>query len=235
VLIHFAPGDYRSLAAPGRPFSEGAVADPGFDLVHAVFARPPALQEGLDAARRHVEAAGRPVTAIVGFELRVPEPLSRDGFDAFNAPYVERLAAMGLASGGDMVTTRTNVAPVVAGIAEPAVFAFTYTVTGRSRAGAAYRLSGAAETRQAGSTADKLASIVEKLEERMAELGVGWVDATATCVYGPDATACGLDADTLRRLGPAALRGLTWYPSRPPVHGLELEMDVRGVGAELVL
>ncbi len=75
VLSPFRPGSYRSLIAPGRPFSFGIVADPGFDLVHAVFPSPVPLGEGLDAAARHVQAAGRPVTAIAAFELRMVAPL----------------------------------------------------------------------------------------------------------------------------------------------------------------
>src|SRR5436309_7218921 len=79
VLSHFAPGSYRYLAGPGRPFSGGVVADAGFDLVHAVFARPVPLEAGLEAAARHVEAAGRPATALAAFELRIPQPLTRQG------------------------------------------------------------------------------------------------------------------------------------------------------------
>ena len=41
------------------------------------------------------------------------------------------------------------------------------------------------------------------------------------------------------RLGPAgpaaAIHGVRWFPSRPPIQGLEFEMDLRGVGRELVL
>jgi hypothetical protein len=76
VLSHFAAGSYRFVAAPGRPFSSGIVADPGFDLVHAVFFRPVPLAAGLEAARGHVESAGRPLTALAAFELRIPVPLS---------------------------------------------------------------------------------------------------------------------------------------------------------------
>ena len=61
MLSNFAPGNYRSLTVPGRPFSDGIVADPGFDLVRAVLHRPLPLYEGLEAAGRHVEGLGRPV------------------------------------------------------------------------------------------------------------------------------------------------------------------------------
>ncbi len=232
VLSHFTSGDYRFLVVPGGPFSSGVVADEGFDLVHAVFLRPVPLSGGLEAARRHVEAAGRPVTAIGGFELRIPEPLSREDFDAFNGPYVQRMADMGLTSAGERVTARTNVAPTVAGVEQPSVHAFTYTVPGTGRPGPAFRLSGATEARRDGSPAEKLRSIVEVLEARMAELGVGWPDATAINLYG---AAGGLGADLPASFGAAALHGITWFPSLPPIRDYEFEIDARGVGTEVVL
>ena len=198
MLSNFAPGNYRSLIVPGRPFSDGIVADAGFDLVRAVLYRPLPLYEGLDAARRHVEQAGRPVTALAGFELRIPEPLTAEGFEAFNAPYVARMRQLGLSTDEGLVTTRTNVAPTVSGVAEPSLYAFTYTVPTTAGRGTAYRLSGATETRSDGTTAERLRSIVEALEARLAELGTGWDAATAITVYG---VACDLDRETLDRFG----------------------------------
>jgi hypothetical protein len=234
VLSHFAPGSYRFLGAPGGPFSAGIVADPGLDLVHAVFSRPVPLEQGLEAAARHVEAAGRPVQALGGFELRIPEPLSRQGFDSFNAPYVQRMAAMGLTSEGSMVTARTNVSPIVAGVAAASVHAFTYTVPGRGRSGPAFRLSGATETRRDGSAADRLRSIVDVLAGRMAELGVTWDDSTVIDVYGTGAAAAAL-AEVLPSFGAAGLHGLTWMPSLPPISDFSFEIDARAAGTELVL
>ena len=39
--------------------------------------------------------------------------------------------------------------------------------------------------------------------------------------------------DLLRPAGPAAIHGVHWYPSRPPIQGLEFELDMRGVAREL--
>jgi hypothetical protein len=36
-------------------------------------------------------------------------------------------------------------------------------------------------------------------------------------------------------LGAASGLGITWYHARPPVGGLEVEVDARAVGTELVL
>jgi len=232
VVSHFPAGSYRYVAAPGRPFSSGIVADAGFDLVHAVFFRPVPLAAGLESARRHVESAGRPVTALAAFELRIPEPLSREGFDAFNEPYVERMAALGLRNGDDWVTARTNVAPTTAPVGEPSLYAFTYTVPGGGRPLPAFRLSGATETRRDGSAADRLRSIVEALARPMGELGVSWEASTAINVYG----ATGAPADEVASaFGIAALHGITWFPSLPPLRDIEFEIDARGVGTEIVL
>jgi hypothetical protein len=232
VLSHFAAGDYRYLASPGRPFSGGVLADARFDLVHAVFARPLPLDEGLAAARRHVESAGRPVTALAAFELRIPEPLTSQGFAAFNAPYVERMAALGLRHGDDLVTARTNVAPTVPGITAPVVYAFTYTAPSARRTGPAFRLSGSTETTRDGSDADRLSSIVIELERRLAELGASWEDVTDISVYGAPGTPVGALAGVF---GTTALHGLTWFPSRPPILDADFEMDATAAGTELVL
>ncbi len=67
----------------------------------------------------------------------------------------------------------------------------------------------------------------------MAALDVGWADVSATQVY----TVYDLHpflADEIVARG-AAAAGLTWYYARPPVEGLDYEMDVRGVPTERVL
>src|SRR2546422_6377101 len=93
-------GNYHFLGAEGRPFSNGAAADPGFDLVHATFERPLPLDRGLEAAARHLDKASRPVQSITGFELRIPEPFDSRRFEEFNHGYGERVTALGLLADG---------------------------------------------------------------------------------------------------------------------------------------
>jgi len=38
---------------------------------------------------------------------------------------------------------------------------------------------------------------------------------------------------TMIPAGAAALHGVRWFPSRPPVVGLDYEMDLRGVAREI--
>lgn len=234
VLVPFAPGGYRFLRASGRPFSSGVVADPGFDLVRASFERPVPIDQGLAAARRHLEAAGRPLTAIAGLELRLPDVLTPDGFDSFNQRYAARLTELGLSDTQGMPAARTNVAPTTAPVGEVSLFAFSYTVRS-ARPGAAFVLSGAAETRRDGAASDRLGSIVEALEARMSELGVSWADTSAVNLYAASASLTELLPGVLDQLGSHAVRGITWLPSLPPVTGLQFEIDARGVGTELTL
>ena len=226
-------GSYRFIAAPGRPFSGGAVADPGFDLVHATFRRPLPLAKGLEAATRHVAEASRPVQAIAGFELRIPEPFSTAQFEVFNHAYVESLENIGLIAGQLMPAARTNVAAVVGGVGEPSLYAVTYTVPG-DRGRPAFVMSGVPEEKPAD-LEEMLDSMMRVLSSRMAELGVTWEDATAIQLYGVEVVQ-GLLADyVLRHLGPSAVHGIRWFPSLPPIEGLSLEIDVRSAGKELVL
>jgi hypothetical protein len=80
---------------------------------------------------------------------------------------------------------------------------------------------------------EQAAFVVGQMEKRMVTLGFGWGDTTATQVY----TVHDIHpffADEIVRRG-AARSGLTWHFSRPPVTGLEYEMDCRGVMHELVV
>jgi hypothetical protein len=71
------------------------------------------------------------------------------------------------------------------------------------------------------------------MEERMAALDAGWGDVTATQVYTVFDIHSFLAEEIVAR--GAAAGGLIWHFARPPVEGLEYEMDVRGVSHELVI
>jgi hypothetical protein len=70
-------------------------------------------------------------------------------------------------------------------------------------------------------------------EARMAELGFGWADTTATHVYTVQ-DFHPFVADELVHRG-AARAGLNWQFNRPPVAGLEYEMDTRAVMFEHIV
>jgi hypothetical protein len=233
MLTHNWSGNYRFLGAEGRPFSGGAVADEGYDLVHARFERPLPLEAGLAAASRVALAAGRTVHAIAGFELRIPEPLSSAAFDSFNQTYVTNLRRLGLEVDGLFPAARTNVAAVVGTVSEASVYAVSYTIPGH-RARPAFVLSGAPEA-EGDDSAAMLDSIMRVLSVRLEEIGASWEDATAIQLYGVDDIQDLVVDKVLTRVGGAAAHGIHWFPSRPPVEGLRLEIDVRSAGTELVL
>ena len=73
-------GSYRFL--PGiAPFSSGAAALPGHQVVHATTGTPIPWREGFDLIDRHLRAEGRPRAALCAIELRSPAPFTFAGFD----------------------------------------------------------------------------------------------------------------------------------------------------------
>ena len=217
----------------GGPFSAGVIAAQGLDLVHVTLERPLPLDSGLSLAKRYVDAVGRPTSAIAGFELRIHEPMTPDSFDSFNRHYVEKLSDLGFVVDGIVPTARTNVAPLAVGISEPSLYGLAYTVPTR-RSDAAFLLSGVAEARQ-GDYATMLDSIMDVLSSRMSELGASWDDATAIQLYGVEQVQSLVVNRVLTRVGRSASRGIRWFPSLPPVIGLNFEIDVRSAGTEIFL
>jgi hypothetical protein len=209
------------------------VADEGYDLVHARFANPIALEAGLSAAAREVANAGRTVHAIAGFELRITEPLTQAGFDSFNRDYIAQLKELGLEVNGLMPAARTNVVAAVGGVSEPSLYAVSYTIP-TVRAARAFVLSGVPEEKP-GDAASMLESIVRQLSARLEEVGVAWSDATAIQMYGVEDFQALAVEQVLKRAGTAAVHGIHWFPSLPPIAGLTFEIDVRSAGVETVL
>jgi hypothetical protein len=132
--------------------------------------------------------------------------------------------------------------------ATPSFYPFSYTVPSEDRRRAALSPPEAAKRTRAapatkgasfGVATNRLKRCVRKrfvlgaMEQRMAALGFGWADVTATQVY----TVFDIHpllADEIVRRG-ATPGGLTWHFARPPVQGLDFEMDVRGVAHEFVI
>lgn len=105
-------GGYRFL--PGiAPFSSGAVAMPGFEVVHATLRAPMPWRDGFALIDRHLREQSRPRGALCAIELRSPAPFSFGGFDEFNAGYQALLKDWNLLVDGENPIARTNVAPVV--------------------------------------------------------------------------------------------------------------------------
>jgi hypothetical protein len=226
-----SPGGFRFLPIDG-PFSDGVVAEPGYQIVRV---RPPfrtPLAQGFHLVEQVVQAAGRPMSAVCAMELRIPKPLSRAGFDEFNRGYVARHERWGARVDGHMPSARTNVAPEVEPPTEPCLHAFCYTVRGDARR-KTFVVSGVPEPPGTGGGLPAFwSAIVEKIEQRMAALGVGWSDATESQIYGTRADHELLINDRLPRFAELVRPGLRWHFSRPPIDDLKLEIDVRGLASE---
>lgn len=241
-------GGYRFL--PGIPaFSSGVVASPGWEIVRATLAAPLPWREGFARIDRHLREGGRPRVALCGIELRSPAPFTFEGFDRFNEGYRALLDEWGILVDGVNPIPRTNVAPVVAAPAEPSLYAFDYTVPGKTAtptfvvAGAGEmgdRARGAEGIVRRGETSpeamrEKARWVMGIMADRMAALGAEWPRVTAIDVYTAHPIHGFLVEEILRPAGAAAIHGVRWFLSRPPVQGLEFEVDLRGLLRELIL
>lgn len=250
MLIENVKGNY-SFIRGGGPFSAGCVAQPGFEIVHAAMVPFVPLAHGFELVERHLKGIGRPIEALCGMHLRIPAPLTPQGFEEFNRPYLERLQSWGLAIDGANPVARTNVALEVNPVAEAMLAAFYYAA--QSDTGSrtpTFVLSGAAEMRvgaggkrelvAAGDTSAegigrKLECVIEALTGHLRELRVVWDLATTVNLYTVHEVHHALAPMVLPALGAAARLGVNWHYARPPVTGLEVEIDAHAVRRALVL
>src|SRR6266571_6524511 len=90
VLVDNSKGRYRFVRGIA-PYSSGAVAMPGYEVVHATLDPAPPYRRGFERVDAHLRTAGRPPQALCGIELRSPRPFTFQGFIDFNREYVENL------------------------------------------------------------------------------------------------------------------------------------------------
>lgn len=248
MIIDNPAGNYRFVRGAG-PFSSASAANPGYEIVRVTLNPPAPLAQGYDLIERHLGRLRRPLSVLCATELRIPAPLSRAGFGEFNQPYLQKLQSWKLLVEGANPVARSNVALEANPVAEPMLYAFSYTVAAGAP-GATFVVAGAVET---GSNAEggpevvggadvspagmrrRVEFVIALMDQRLSEIGVGWREVTAVQIYTVHDIAP-LMADTmLPGLKEAARHGVRWYYARPPVAGLEFEMDVRGVRQELVV
>jgi hypothetical protein len=129
------------------------------------------------------------------------------------------------------------------------VYAFAYTVPAAGGARASFHIAGSGEAPEGrgnyhdhivrrGDTSpdglrEKARYVLGEMERRMRALGYGWGQVTGTHLYSVHDVFPILPDELVRR--GAVPGGLTWHFARPPVVGLEFEMDVRGIAREIVL
>ena len=247
-VVVFREGGYRYIKAVFQ-YSSGVAAEPGFEIERVRLRKPLPLGEGFAAIETHLQGIGRPSTAFAACELRSAVPYTEQGFHDFNREYVKTLARWGIYKDEINPVARTNVCPEHDKPAQPSLYAFSYTVPAANAKRSGFIIAGSGEMRggagrlperivRFGETSpeamrDKVRYVVAEMERRLAALGFSWNDAVSTQAYsvqdigalvGPEIAARG-----------AAAGGVSWHFARPPVIGLEYEMDVRGAARELVV
>lgn len=243
--IDIPAGGYRYIPFAFQ-YSGGVEALPGHRIERVEFARPMPLVAGFAWIEQFMRGEGVPLEAFCACELRSPAQFTDAGFIAFNRLYTETLKRWGvMRNDEDNPVARSNVIPDVHKPAEPSFHAFCFV---RPAAGAAgsFVIAGSGEagdgpapyrerTVRYGDTSpaamrEKAVFVLGRMEERMAALGKTWADTSAVQVY----TVYDLHpflADEIVRRG-AAEHGLLWHFARPPVEGLEYEMDCRDARVE---
>jgi len=243
ALIPFPDGGYAFLEGV-FPYSQGVVALPDFAIERVTFSHPVPMAEGFRRIAQHLALQSRPTTALCACELRSPKPFSFEGFAEFNKGYVSVLEKWRLYRNGKNPVARSNVAPDAGAPAEPCFHAFCYTVPS-VRTGS-FVVAGSGEWPEGGRFPEDIVArgdvsasglkrkvdwVLDMMESRMKQLGVGWRHATATQIYTVR-DVHELTPKIQQRVQPS---GITRHNCRPPIEGLDYEMDVRGVSVERVI
>lgn len=233
----YIPGVFRSSAGVG--------ALDGFQIERVTFQDTVPLLDGFAFIERYLTEQGVPLLAFCACELRSPAPFTDAGFISFNRHYCGTLERWGIMRDDKNPVARSNVCPEIDKPAEPSFHAFCFARPARGAVGS-FVIAGSGEAEEGhasyrertvrfGDTSPdglraKGAFVLDRMEQRMAAVGATWSDTTAVQVY----TVYDLHPflqDEIARRG-AARHGLTWHLARPPVQGLDYEMDCRSVPVE---
>lgn len=249
-LIDNIHGNYKFLTGIA-PYSSGVVAMPGYEIIHVTFQNPLPYQDGFAAIDQHLTKQGRSRRALCAIVLRSPEPVPFDGFADFNGSYQAILIEWGLLVDGMNPIARTNVAPAVQAPEQVVLYGFSYTMPlDDDEAQPTFIIAGAGDLIEGNLSQDaiiranetsidaiqeKAAYVMSMMEARLNGLQVNWAGVTMVDIYTTYALQPFLESTILAPLQTAVLHGVHWYYSRPPIRGLEFEMDMRGVHKELRL
>jgi hypothetical protein len=251
--LEFKAGNYSYLPSVFQ-YSAGVFASPGYRLEQVRFKQAVPLHDGFIAVEKHLRAIGRPATAFAHCELRSPRPFDDQGFIAFNEYYVKQLQAWGIYHGAIGVqdainpVARTNVCPEHHGPKEVSMLAYTYSIPSPV-AVKSFVLSGGGDAKKGsepyrdriiayGDTSlhglrQKMVHVITEMQTRLAGLALSWHDVTKVQAYSVQPIASLVD-ELLSKPG-LIPDGLIWHFARPPVRGLEYEMDLRGMVNELFI
>jgi len=242
--IDVPAGGYRYI--PGVfQYSAGVGALDGYQIERVTFQTPLPLGEGFAYIERYLAGEGVPLLGFCACELRSPAPFTDAGFIAFNRHYCGTLERWGVMANDRNPVARSNVCPEIDKPAGPSFHAFSFARPTRGASGS-FVIAGSGEAEEGhasyrertvrfGDTSpagmrEKAVFVLGRMEERMAALGAKWPDTTSVQLYTVFDVHPFLQ-DEIDRRG-AARHGLTWHFARPPVQGLDYEMDCRAVPVE---
>jgi hypothetical protein len=244
-VIDFPAGGYRFIKG-SMAYSLGVAALPGFRLERVRFQSPIPLDDAFRRMAGIIADAKRPASALAACELRSPKQFTEASFRTFNERYLALLRGFGWSEvSATNPVSRTNVCPSDHELSDACIYAFSYTVedTGARPsfvlAGAVDLMEGDKDLRDlivaldqtdAAGIRKKASHALEELERRMALLGFDWSMTTGNGLYCVHDIFQALTEEIARR--GAAHAGLTWHLCRPPIGGLEFEMDTRSVWVE---
>lgn len=246
----FTSGSYRFIPSVFQ-YSAGVCAMPGHAIVRETFAASKPVKQGFAIIAERLKSQGLPLTNFCACELRSPGQFDDAGFRAFNETYILTLNEWGIMDERRInPVARSNVCPEHNGPPEPSFHAFSYVVPDAGNTMPNSVISGSAEAKDPekpdqlyrdrivryGETApdalrEKVLYVLGVMEQRLACFDLTWKDTTAVQAYSVHDFHHVMDEAASR--GTAA-KGLTWHYARPPVQGLDYEMDCRAVARELV-
>lgn len=244
-VLEFLPGGYRFVPSVFQ-YSAGAAALAGYRIVRETFAKPMPVAEGFQIIKSRLGTGNLPLTRFCACELRSPGQFTDAGFRAFNELYVVTLREWGIMGDDDVnPVARSNVCPDIGAPSEPSFHAYSYVVEDGGASAPSAVISGGAEAKEgSGPYAERIVRyeetstdaleekalfVVEEMRRRLELLGFGWADTTAVQAYS---------VRDFHHVMPEMARrgvlnkGLAWHFARPPVIGLEYEMDCRVVHDE---
>jgi hypothetical protein len=246
-IIEFPAGGYRFIKG-SLAYSLGVAALSGFRLERVRFEAPIPLDDAFRRIAGILADAKRPASALAACELRSPSQFTEAGFRSFNEGYVGLVRGLGYSGITDInPISRTNVCPASQAPSEPCMYAFTYTVEDPGAharpsfvlAGAVDLMTGDKDLRDLIVEPDqvdmtgikkKARHALEDLEGRLSVLGSDWSATTGNGLYCVHDIFRALTDEIVAR--GAAPAGITWHLCRPPINGLEFEMDARSVSVE---
>ena len=223
MLIDNSKGNFRFIK--GRnPFSSGAVADAGYEIVRAVFDPMLPLEAGFRSQiETHLRGIGRPLNALSGMELRIPQALSLEGFRHLPA------TCKGWRHGESMSGTESRgqdqccpgdqscaggerLRLFVHGAVEPE--RSTFVISGAPEVGVSERnqriVVAPGDVSREGMR-QKIAQVLGSLHGLLQEIGASWGDATAVGVYTVQDIHPYMEDMLLREIPSANVHGITWH------------------------